>query len=234
MNTTKSTENVKVTPVMPVSPAAPSSVRSIQRNLAHDHDYGNTEKHDIKDKPATAHANGAMSVMSPSSMAATPHGQNEAYLNTLLQNIFEEGSTTSAAIPQEQNATSSAHRHENISLPDPKSCEPSTVMSNEQQTEKSDADSGYASIAPHTSAVPNTSGINIKKEYDSDSDSDVEFISQYHIAIPQPLAPPPTAAQTEFQDLTDGPEAEWELFISSFTPGDVDIKPIIKKEKTDS
>lgn len=103
-------------------------------------------------------------------------------------------------------------------------------MSEQQSTEKSDTESGYASATPHSSSVQDALNVKVKREYDSDSD--IEIVSEYTLGEPNAPKPPkpPMPSPSEYHDLTMGSDGEWDLFIEAYFPGDQDIKPIIKME----
>lgn len=97
------------------------------------------------------------------------------------------------------------------------------------EEQKADEESGNASATAHIRPAPDPSNVEIKME--CDSDSDVEYVGQYTLGAPDPPTPPLPPA-SEYHDLTRGSDDEWDLFMTVYKPGDldVDVKPIIKTE----
>lgn len=133
-------------------------------------------------------------------------------------------------VAENQSATDpNTSSQQNVAISSLTSSEASPGISEEPIAEKSDGDSGYVSAMPHCSTAQDMPKLNIKSEYDSDSD--VEYVSHYKLGTSHPPTPPPLPS--EFHDLTidSGTDDEWEVFMTVYKAGDLDIKPIVKLEQ---
>lgn len=117
-----------------------------------------------------------------------------------------------------------------------KSYEPSNRMPDEQNTDKSDGESGYASNTTPGNVAQGIPDVKIKME--CVSDDDLQVICRYTYGTPardRSTMPPPS----EYYDLTlesddeNEDKEEWDLFMSMYKPGDVVIKQEIKQEPMD-